>query len=243
VKKLTLWRCACVPTLCAFTLFVTAPAWADDKGAPAADASADKPPAEAPAAEQVTVKMRSTGAVVTVAKVTDRMVAASGNVVVSGIAWKDLCNSPCTFKLDPGLHELMVYGDGVTSITKKLDLKSGEQSFVVKPGSSALSTSGTWLAAFGILAVVTGGMFLFLFTKSTNYRCDIDNSCPEEQVESTTHKLALPFLIGGAVGTAAGIWMVSAGSTSIEPERGATALQRPTNVVSNVLGLKYSRAW
>jgi len=180
---------------------------------------------------------------VTVAKVTDRMVAASGNIVVSGIAWKDLCYSPCTFKLDPGLHELMIYGDGVTSVSKKFELKSGEQNLVVKPGSSALSTGGAWLAAFGIISVVVGGMFLFLFTKTTNYRCDIDNSCPEEQVESSTHKLALPFLIGGAVGTGAGIWMVSAGRTSIEPEQGATALQRPTNAAPNVLGLKYSRTW
>jgi hypothetical protein len=246
VKKLTLWRWASVPTLCAFTLAVATPAWADDTGAPAAGASADKPAAEAPAApaaEQVTVKVRSTGAVVTVARVTDRMIAASGYAVVRGVAWKDLCNSPCTFKLDPGLHEIMVYGDGVTSVTKKFDLKGGEQNFVVKPGSSLLSTGGAWLAAFGILTVVIGGMFLFLFTTETKYRCDIDNSCPEEEVESTTHKLALPFLIGGAVGTGAGIWMTTAGNTSIEPEGAATAFQRPTNVQRNAFGLKYSGTW
>jgi hypothetical protein len=157
----------------------------------------------------------------------------------SGAAWKDICISPCSFKLDPGLHELMVYGDGIPSAIKKVDLTTGQRALLAKPGSSTLQWGGVTLTIFGILSATTGLMFMFLFTETTEFHCEIDNSCPEQTVESGTHKLALPLLLGGVAGTGLGIGMIALGKTSFEEEHPRTAFRVPREAAATSFGITY----
>jgi hypothetical protein len=175
--------------------------------------SANEAPArpETDKEELALVSVRSTAAPVTVAEITARMVAASGTVVVQGVAYRDLCNSPCSFKLEPGLHELAIYGDGVASTTRKFELKAGQNPLLVKPGSAALETGGAYLTAAGILTTLTGALFFVVFTETTEYHCEVDPSCPETTTASGTKKLALPLLLGGLAGTGLGIGLFVAG--------------------------------
>jgi hypothetical protein len=151
--------------------------------------------------EKATVTVDSHGKPVTVARITDRMVAAGvgagGSVVVAGIAWKDICISPCTFEIDAGLHELMVYGDGVTGATNKFDLRGGPAKLEVKPGSSALSTGGVWVTALGIVGITTGIVFMAIGDDIMAFQA-----------------LPLTLISGGVTGL--GIGMIYGGNTSFE---------------------------
>jgi hypothetical protein len=166
-----------------------------------------QPPNAAGSGQPAEVTVQSTGEAVTIAKVTDRMAATGygvgGTVTVLGVAWKDLCMSPCTFKIDPGMHELMVYGPGVTGTSEKFDLRSGKHQLQVKPGSSALSTGGTWVFALGLAAFVTGATFLI--------------------IDADEYGWALPVTIGGAAGTGGGLAMMMLGRTSFEQVGSPTA--------------------
>src|SRR4051794_38043651 len=102
------------------------------------------------------VNIRSTGDPVTVAEITNRIMVVTNYGSASGAAWKDICISPCSFKLDPGLHELMVYGDGIPSTIKKVDLTAGQRALLAKPGSAALEWGGVTLTVLGILSATTG---------------------------------------------------------------------------------------
>jgi hypothetical protein len=117
------------------------------------------------------------------------------------VRYQDICKSPCSFQMDPGLRELVVYGDGVTGTSKKLELKPGPQGLVVKPGSSAAAISGYMLTILGGVSLAVGVTLLAVDSKSS---------------------LALPMTIGGGVGLGGGIalWMV--GSTSFEPDANAS---------------------
>jgi hypothetical protein len=162
------------------------------------------------------VRVSSTSDSVTVAQILGRSsaVGAVGGhyVVVAGVQYKDICNSPCSFELDPGLHEIAVYGDGIPSATKKLQLDAGEHDLVAKPGSNGLLLGGVWVTALGITAAVTGLLFMFVLTE------DIDWDSEGNQVTtmSGTRKIALPLLLGGAAGTGLGIGMLHWGRSSLE---------------------------
>jgi hypothetical protein len=249
--------------ICAQVFSATQPAWAQ---APAADAeSTSEIEAETekvelepdPAAEEAgsltgtetgtgkgskaIVQVSSSGDKVIVSKVTGRMVAAGGGVVVAGVRWQELCMSPCSLELDPGLHELMVYGDGISAATLKTDFAAGEHRVMADPGSSALQTGGTWLAAAGIVTGLMGVLFLFVGAETTEFDCETDPSCPERTVDSGTKKLALPLIIGGAAGTGVGIGMMLAGRTSLEHEPRASASATPNRAWSSApLGLSYN---
>lgn len=112
------------------------------------------------------VTVESSGDPVTVAEVSQRMMASGygyrGAVTVAGVAWKDICISPCSFEMEPGLHEIMVYGDGVNGATKKFQLREGETRLSVDPGSRGLALGGVWTMTLGIVALVTGGTFMLL---------------------------------------------------------------------------------
>jgi hypothetical protein len=227
MKSNTLQRVTALFTICGYTLALSPHAGA--VGAESEAGSAEQPKkAESSAtggdSSKATVRVRSTGAPVTVAQITGRMagagVASGGQTVaVMGVSWKDLCISPCSFELDPGLHELMVYGDGIPSATKKLQLGQGQNDLLAKPGSSLMEWGGVWLTAFGIVAVSMGVMFMFLFTEDTDYKSDGS----EIKSESGTKKLALPLLLGGLGGTGLGIGLIVAGGTSFDrdPHPGA----------------------
>jgi hypothetical protein len=151
--------------------------------------------------QKASVTVESTGETVTVAQVTDRMVAtgmAAGTAVtVAGMAYKDLCRSPCTFEIEPGLYEFMVYGDGVTGASNKFDLRSGPNKLRVEPGSSGVSTGGLWLTALGIVGVVVGVTFMAVGDDVMDFQA-----------------LPLTLVSGGVTGL--GIGMLYWGNTSFE---------------------------
>jgi hypothetical protein len=165
------------------------------------------------------VSVRSTGDAVTVAKVMSRMAAtgygAGGAVTVIGVSWKDLCMSPCTFKLEPGMHEIMVYGDGVSGASQKFDFREGKHHLLVKPGSSALSLGGVWVTALGVTAGVLGATFLI--------------------IDADEYPWALPVTIGGAVGIGGGIAMIVAGSTSLAKDPAPPAASRGRRLATPTL--------
>jgi hypothetical protein len=77
-----------------------------------------------------------------------------------------------------------------------------------------------------------------LFTESTEYHCEIDNSCPEKTVPSGTRKLALPLLIGGIAGTGIGIGLYSAGHTNLAMDaQGSSASGKTAEVRPPTLGV------
>ena len=155
----------------------------------------------APPGEPAVVTVGSSGPGVTLAKILNRTVGsgyASGvSVVIVGITYKDLCQLPCTVKLDPGFHELAVYGSGVTTASEKFDLGSGRHFLAVDPGSSGLVMGGWLLGTVGLGALIFGGVFLV--------------ADPDE-----FGSWALPVTLGGAAGAGAGIGMIIAGRTSLE---------------------------
>jgi hypothetical protein len=132
------------------------------------------------------------------------------------VRYQDICKSPCSFQMDPGLRELVVYGDGVTGTSKKLELKPGPQTFVVKPGSSALAVTGYMLTILGTVSLGVGITVLAVDSKSS---------------------VALPLTIGGGVGLGGGIALWIVGSTSFEPDANATPAQR---AASKPLGLSFA---
>lgn len=258
-------RTAAVVTLCAHTLAVSSTAWGqtaaasppEEEGVDLEEEAAEVAPEQAAAeggatevdakadtgaAGKAVVRIESEGSDVTVATVLDRTVASGYGVAIAGIRWKDLCVTPCEVQLDPGMHELMVYGSGVTAAAEKYQLQAGQHRVVVDPGSSALHTGGVWLTALGTVAAVTGTLFLFLFTETTEYDCDVDPSCPERTEDSATKKLALPLLLGGAAGIGGGIGMMLAGSTSLE-KQSQTANLSQLDPRSVPLGLNYRRSF
>jgi hypothetical protein len=198
------WVCALVGVGCA--LVWAAPARADEPKVTSGVAAGNADSAQGGKAE---VSVRSTGAPVTVAVIVDRAVGV-GNVggstaTIVTVRYQDICKAPCSFEMDPGLRELVVYGDGVSGASKKLELKPGPQAFVVKPGSSAAAISGYLLTVLGGVSLVVGVTVLAVDSKSS---------------------IALPMTIGGGVGLGGGIalWMI--GSTSFESDPNASPAQR-----------------
>jgi hypothetical protein len=209
------WVCAVVGVGCG--LVWAGPAYADEPKVTSGVAAGH---ADAAGGEKAEVSVRSTGSPVTVAVIMDRAVGV-GNVAgkaatIVTVRYQDICRSPCSFQMDPGLRELVVYGDGVTGQSEKLELKPGPQAFVVKPGSSALAVTGYMLTILGGVSLAVGVTVLAVDSKSS---------------------LALPMTIGGGVGLGGGIalWMV--GSTSFEPDPNASPAQR---AASKPLGVSFA---
>lgn len=92
-----------------------------------------------------------------------RGVSTAGQAVLMvGIAHRDLCVTPCTFEMKPGIAELGVHGYGVSGQTLKLDFQSGPQRLRVNPGSSGLAVGGGILLTAGITTAVVGVVFMAL---------------------------------------------------------------------------------
>lgn len=197
--------------------------------AKAAAASADKP----------TVSVSTSAKGVTVAEITGHMVAQAGDVVAVGTAWRDICTAPCEFKLDPGLHELMIHGDGFPSASKKVDLRHGETDLVAKPGSSGLELLGDTLLIVGGAAAVLGATFFFVNTKTEHYNSDGTSY----SVESGTHKIALPLLLGGLAGAGTGIALGVVGSSSLDERDGTHHTAMTTHRAHIAYGVSYHGAF
>jgi hypothetical protein len=147
------------------------------------------------------VTVESSGKPVTVSQIVSRMsatgVGAGGTVTVIGVTYKDLCVTPCTFEIKPGLYEFGVHGSGVSGTTNQFDLRSGPQKLRADPGSSGVAIGGYLLTILGGVALTTGVIFLFVSDEIMDFP-------------------ALPLTLIGAGTTGVGIGMMFAGSTSLD---------------------------
>jgi hypothetical protein len=187
--------------------------------ASARDASAQEirsfPKDSAPA----TVAVESESPSVTVGVVTGRaFVAASNGATASGIAWKDACTTPCAFQVDPGMHELIVHGDGYVPATAQFTLRPGDNHFVVKPGSSAMRFGGWTALVLGATALTLGATFAAIGTTTYDSQGNATKSTPS---------WAIPTAVLGGVGVAGGITLMALSSTSIERNESTRATTSP----------------
>jgi hypothetical protein len=174
----------------------------------------DEPVVHGDSGGPAVVTVESAGAPVTVAQIVSRMsatgVGAGGTVTVVGVAYKDLCVTPCTFEVKPGLHEIGVHGNGVSGATNQFDLRSGPHKIRANPGSSGVAFGGYALAVLGGTALILGTVFIFIADDIMDFQ-------------------ALPLTLIGAGTTGLGIGMMFAGSTSLDKVgRGA----QPSSVAS-----------
>jgi hypothetical protein len=179
--------------------------------APPAAAPPDGPVVHGNSGAPAVVTVESAGSPVTVAQIVSRMTAsgyaAGGTVTVIGVTYKDLCMTPCTFELKPGLYELGVHGSGVSGTTNQFDLRSGPQKLRANPGSAAVAIGGYLLTVLGGVALTTGVVFLFVSDDIMDFP-------------------ALPLTLIGAGTTGLGIGMMFAGSTSLDKVGRAAAPPR-----------------
>lgn len=178
--------------------------------APAAPAA----PAVAPPAASARVHVRATKSGVIVARITQRMVVAGSGGIAEGIAWKDLCIAPCEFEIEPGLHEIMVKGEGHLPAVRQFNLAPGDQYLVAKPGSRGFRLVGVMAVSLGLGAMVLGGLFMALPPR------DKFNATTLEFEEGSKPGWALPVLLGGVGLTGLGIGMVMVGGSSLDQESG-----------------------
>ncbi len=186
-------------------LALARPALADEAAEPAGDDAAVVVGKET---GKAVVTVESSGTAVTVAQITDRMAAtgygAGGTVTVVGVAYRDLCVTPCTFEIKPGLHEIGVHGDGVSGATEQFDLQSGPNKLRAAPGSAWLAYGGYVTTVIGGTGLVIGVVFLFVSDDVMDFP-------------------ALPLTLIGAGTTGLGIGMMVAGSTSLDKVGSAKA--------------------
>jgi len=171
-------------------------------------------PAVAPAVPQARVHVRSTKSGLVVARITERMFVSGAGGSAAGIAWKDICMAPCQFELEPGLHELMLKGEGHTPLVRQLNLVPGDQYFVAKPGSMSLRFGGYGIATIGLTAALFGGLYLLL------PQADEYNTMTNQFEEPEPRRWPLPILLGGLAVTGIGIGMFMAARSDFEPEAG-----------------------
>lgn len=164
-------------------------------------APSDEPVVYGQSGGPAVVTVESSGTPVTVSQIVSRMsatgVVAGGSVTVVGISYKDLCVTPCTFEVKPGLYELGVHGSGVSGTTNQFNLASGPHKLRADPGSSGVAIGGYLLTITGGVALLTGAVFLFVSDDIMDFP-------------------ALPLTLIGAGTTGLGIGMLIAGSTSLE---------------------------
>jgi hypothetical protein len=169
--------------------------------APPAAGQPDGPVVHGDTGGPAIVTVESAGSPVTVSQIVSRMsasgYAAGAAVTVIGVTYKDLCMTPCTFEVKPGLYELGVHGSGVSGTTNQFDLRSGPQKLRANPGSAGVAIGGYLLTAVGAATLATGIVFIFVSDDIMDFP-------------------ALPLTLIGAGTTGLGIGMMFAGSTSLD---------------------------
>jgi hypothetical protein len=219
---------------CLVALSLSAPAFAEDapegepKGglglsgseSPPSAPTSDVPVVHTESSGPAVVTVESSGAQVTVSQIVSRIsatgVGAGGTVTVVGGTYRDLCMTPCTFEVKPGLYELGVHGSGVSGVTNQFELRSGANKLRANPGSAGVAFGGYLLAVVGGVGLVTGVVFLFVSDDIMDFP-------------------ALPLTLIGAGTTGLGIGMMFAGSSSLDKVGGraagpSVASQRPVGV-------------
>tara|TARA_R110002073_G_scaffold74100_5_gene181176 strand:- start:14078 stop:14962 length:885 start_codon:yes stop_codon:yes gene_type:complete len=123
------------------------------------------------------------------------VVVASNGMSASGAHWEELCLTPCSYQLDPGLHELVVSGQG-PAVSRKVQLAPNADIYLeAKPGSTPMVYGGFMLAYTGPAIVLTGITFLLL--------------------DSTSKSFSLGMIGGGAAATGLGVGLMSWGKSEL----------------------------
>jgi len=159
----------------------------------------------------------STAMLMSVPRITQRMFVGGGGGFAEGMSWKDLCQAPCEFELEPGLHELMVKGDGLVPVVRQFNLVAGDQYFVAKPGSRGLRMGGVTLASLGFGAITLATVIWLLPRTDTDYD---PATMTFTETERPRPGWVLPVLLGGVAATGLGIGMYVASGSSLDQESG-----------------------
>jgi hypothetical protein len=118
----------------------------------------------APIADVAKASFASTAQAMTVAVIEGRATgtgyAGGTTVTVQTTYYRDLCVTPCTVELKPGIHEMVLYGNGRSPVSGKYSFSPSSQStFQVEPRSNGLRTLSLLGAATGLTAALMGGLF------------------------------------------------------------------------------------
>ncbi len=142
-----------------FSALATAASVALDSASAAAAPVQNPAQITAPASRKATVHVESTGSNTIVSLLESQVsIVGSNGASAHGVSWKEVCLAPCSFKLEPGIHNVMVYGDGPASVMK-INLSEGEQTQLeVEPGSNALVVLGTILLYTAPTVALLGGL-------------------------------------------------------------------------------------
>jgi hypothetical protein len=182
-------------------------------------AAAPAPASRSQVSKKVNVTLESTGQAVSIALVSARMASARAMIgqraIVTSTSSRELCTSPCSFQIAPGVYELEVSAPEVTSASGRFALQTDGSKLRVQPGSASLSTGGFWLTAAGIAAATFGSLYLFVGK------------------EDVTDFRALPLMLIGGASAGIGIAMMRIGNTSFE-KVGAASPIRESSVASRV---------
>ena len=189
------------PLLPALTLFLLA-APAAAQSTPVVVSSSDQGDPSRPV-----VRVQTNEPDMTVGLVTDRVLAAGGGHIASGVGWKEVCTAPCSVETTPGMQTLVFRSPDLLRF-HELRLRPGLTDVYLDRGSPGLRTAGGVLTTLGIGSLFTGGIF-WLFSallKGTN-----------TGTESKSRFSWAPALtLVGAGATAGGITMVYVGRIRIE---------------------------
>lgn len=77
---------------------------------------------------------------------------AAGNVIVMQKLYDPLCEAPCSLEMKPGWYEFR-FAHEDTEWFRKLEVKSGPQTYTIKRWRRGMNMSGVLLSAFMILPV------------------------------------------------------------------------------------------
>lgn len=139
--------------------------------------------------------------------------ATSNGAVLAIRMHRELCVAPCAFSLPPGRHTLVFHRDGSPNTYYTGLIRPGETHITVKPGVSAPHGVGYFLAFFGGLSLMTGGI---LYGVSSAAGGDSGKSMGN---------IGKYMVLGGAGGLVAGIPLILLTDTDLDikqPDRGQT---------------------
>lgn len=95
----------------------------------------------------------------TFAVITGRAVASGVGGSASAVAWEDVCITPCTAQITPGLREVLVYGKGSTASRLKLTLTETEPiKLEARQGPVWARYAAYGLAVGGATVALLGGL-------------------------------------------------------------------------------------
>jgi hypothetical protein len=156
------------------------------------------------------IDVRTDAPDLTIGRVTQKIsvvaYGSGGTAVGGGIEWEDLCIAPCRLELEPGMHELIAYGDGYTPTMRRFQFREGEQTLDADPGSATLRWTGATLTVLGISALIVGGTMYGVAAATETEETPMDGM----------KSAGLYTALGGAGGIALGVPLFIAGGSSLE---------------------------